>query len=777
MSSNLQIADLKRLITAELTKPIPDASRLQELSDQMADLDPNIVRFSIDAGLIDRLGQELVARQETAVSELVKNAHDADATEVQLIFIDSDAIGGTLKIQDDGDGMTRQELINGFMRISSSDKFHNPISRRYKRRRAGQKGIGRFAVQRLGSKLTIITQTEEAAESLMLTINWDDYKRDTDLTRVTNSIKLIKKHKDRGTTLIIERLRERWSDAAIKRIFNYITDIMQPFALSKEKQVSDDKRLAESGDPGFRFDFVKVTDNVPKTIKNTITTVLSHAVAEIEGYISEDGQGIYTIKSDKLNIDEIGEIGLDPDNTKAKFDKLSNVRFRAYYFIYDSDLIPKMQNVSIQRLAERQGGIKLYRNGFRVLPYGESGNDWLKLDESVRARTLLPAHANNSFFGFVELTDIDNKFKETSSREGLVEDEAFIQLQNFVYRTIITGVVKVAAVRGTKVVTNQKKDNETGNWEDIEVKIHNIALSIEELDKLEDEEDSPGKQRRKRISITRLKKDIADVAALQKQQTVDLIKETSMLRVLSSVGLTIGQFIHEIKYYIGNIQSDIRYLQRKLNDNPIAMERLSILDGNFATFHQYTAYFDKVVSQNVIRDLLPLDLRKVADQFVQSMTADAKKSNTDLMQAVVHGYGLFTIPMHPSEWSSILFNFYTNSVKAIKRGGKKGYIKIECGTADQFVYLEFSDNGDGISKEIEDRVFDEFFTTTSPSTIHTDKEYTDIVGSGLGLKIVKDIVQSYKGKVFVASPKEDYATCIRVEIPKASQKDLEKYGL
>ena len=80
------------------------------------------VGFTVDAGLIQRLGYELVGRAETAVSELIKNSYDADATVVDVDFIDSNEIGGKLFISDNGAGMSESQLINGFMRISSTDK-------------------------------------------------------------------------------------------------------------------------------------------------------------------------------------------------------------------------------------------------------------------------------------------------------------------------------------------------------------------------------------------------------------------------------------------------------------------------------------------------------------------------------------------------------------------------------------------------------------------------------------------------------------------------------
>lgn len=137
-------------------------SQILSLSNELAKFDKDNIRFSVDAGVIDRLGNELVSRQETAVSELVKNAYDADAAFVKLTFINSSNVGGSLVIEDSGVGMSREQLINGFMRISSTDKIRNPYSDIYKRKRAGQKGIGRFAVQRLGKKLTIITKKENS---------------------------------------------------------------------------------------------------------------------------------------------------------------------------------------------------------------------------------------------------------------------------------------------------------------------------------------------------------------------------------------------------------------------------------------------------------------------------------------------------------------------------------------------------------------------------------------------------------------------------------------
>ncbi|MEZ4884415.1 MAG: ATP-binding protein [Chitinophagales bacterium] len=760
----------------------PDnVDRIIQLSSQLASLDKNNVRFSVDAGVIDRLGRELVARQETAVSELVKNSYDADAILVKLTFYNSDTIGGRLKIDDDGLGMTRDQLANGFMRISSTDKIHNPTSERYKRQRAGQKGIGRFAVQRLGEKLTIITQTLNGDKALKLSINWDDYKGDINLNSISNSLEEVNKQREEGTTLIIDGLRDRWSKAAIRRIYRYVSDILQPFPLFKGKKSKPNSKIVSIlEEPGFNVKFFKTeTGKKIETIADNQSMIYDYALATISGYIDDKGLGIYSIESKKLEIDEIGEIGNDPDDNQIPFNELNNIQFIAYYFVYNSGYIPKMQEGSIKKLAHTKGGIRLYRNGFRVLPYAEPGNDWLKLDESVKRRSILPVHGNQNFFGFVDISDDSNIFNETSSREGLVNNESLIQLQNFIYRTLITGIIKVAQVRKVKLTTNQKKnDKNEWDYESIEVRIKNIAFTLDKLDEeLEKEEGSIQAKKKRKKKIKEIKKKVDELQEIQKSEQEKYIKEKSMLRVLSSVGLSIAQFIHEIKYYMKNISHDIKFLIQHLKDNKILLDRALIIEKNFASFHIYTSYFDTVVSQNVVRDLIPIEIRNVVRPFVNSIKNDAEKAGIQIKDPVFNGYLLYLKPMHPSEWSSILFNFYTNSKKAIKRTNRQGEILIECGIEEDKIYLEFSDNGDGIPKDIEDKIFDEFFTTTSAKDFDISLDFTEIAGTGLGLKIVKDIISSYRGSIKVVSPKENYYTCIRVEINKATNKELQKYGL
>lgn len=767
MVSESKLLELKKRLSEEVLKENSDNDIIISLSNEIASLDKSAVRFSVDAGIINRLGKELVGKQETAVSELIKNAYDADATIVDLIFENAWNKGGILTIEDNGHGMNRNQLVNGFMRLSSSDKIHNPVSEKYKRQKAGKKGIGRFATQRLGNKLTIITQTIHSQEALKVIINWDDFATDKDLWTVSNSIEFVSKSKKSGTTLIIEGLREGWSDAMIKRVYRYTSELLQPFPLSKKKE--EEKEI--SIDEGFKSNYYRSDNGYLVAIVNEENAIFQHALAEIEGYVLDDGQGCWALKSHKLNFPQkvysIGNSEKDKEDTSTPFNLIKGLHFKAYYYVFDSSLFAPGTITFIRELLFEKGGIRLYRNGFRVLPYGEPFDDWLGLDKSNNRNIILAQHTNRNFFGFVELVDKSDNFEETSSREGLIENEYLNELVSFVYRSLISAVMKVQSLRGRKVTASQKgykkeKDNPSE-------KVDSAIEQIEELFKeTEINKDIYLQQTLGKNTNEKANQIISDLKQAREEEKIknqELIDENNMLRILAGLGLVIGEFVHEVQRFLPGFDADIRFLKNAVKDYKDVYERTELLETNVKSFSAYTSYFDKTISRNVNRELEPIELRDVVRNFEKVILSDLKRASINMLPSKYEGYDLFTVPMHPSEWASILFNLYTNSKKAIKRAKTDGKIFIRCGKDGKMVFLEFSDNGDGISKENEENIFNAFYTTSTASN-HTSDDATALTGTGLGLKIVKDIIEFYNGEIYVSTPVDGYKTTIRIEIPK-----------
>jgi signal transduction histidine kinase len=770
-STNLE--RIRAQLQDEVATPELDIDKIVALSSELAREDPEFVRFSTDAAIISRLGRELVARQETAVAELIKNAYDADATAVILTFTDADQPGGSLRIEDDGLGMTRDQLVDGFMRLSSTDKVAHPYSPRYHRRRAGRKGIGRFAVQRLGEVLDISTQTAGELNGISVHVEWNEFEGGRDLATIANRVSTAPKAKDEGTSLLISHLREGWSDAAIRRVYRFVSELLQPFPLATSLSLTTAEGLDSAvADPGFKVSLLRRTGLAEDVIADEEVSIFSHALAEIEGFVDRDGHGYWSITSERYGINELVlPIGATREDSSRPYATLRNVAFKAYYFIHRAELIPRSMLVTIREMAQEKGGIRVYRNGFRVLPYGERDDDWLGLDASTRAREILPPHANSNFFGFVEIVDPEGaRFEETSSREGLLENAAFSELQDFCSRVLKAAALRVAEARGRKGTAGQR------DWapetRDPSPTLRDIAS---DLAAAVGQSNAPtavsgGKPEPSMLSsaVSKAAEALVRVADETEVREQELLAELGMLRVLASLGLAIGEFTHEVRQILGAAHISARHLMDALVGSQ-SHDAASDLYANIQRFRTYASYFYRAIAENTSRELMSQNLRHVINEFIESVKPAATRAGVKL-EAEIKGYDLVTIPMHSSELASILFNFYSNSHKAIKRAHAQGRMLIRAGTDSDRVFIEFADNGDGIPPQHEDRIFNAFFTTSTPAGIEATED-EEMQGTGLGLKIVRDIVESYKGEVSVASPPEGFATCLRVELPRGSDEE------
>ncbi len=788
--------DTKAALADALTQDKLDYGNILALAHALSKEDKDSIRFSVDASHISRLGLELVSKQETAISELIKNAYDADTPAVDVIFYRTDIAGGMLEIIDSGSGMSRDQLLNGFMRISTADKVAEPFSPKYGRQRAGRKGIGRFAAQRLGRKLTISTQQEAAPFSLRLSIDWDLFLTGLDLHMIANQIEVVAPLETKGTIMHIEELRDAWSEAQIRRAYRFVSELLQPFELSLvDSSVKQDliKDNCYEPDPGFDVNFYREIDGEKVKIASHEQNILSNAVGHVTAYVENGGQAFISLSSERFpaRIDRMPlkfDSKLRPRSIeKVKdYSLLDGVQLSAHYFIADE--LPTGTRGMVRDILNRAGGIRVYRNGFRVLPYGESFDDWLSLQRSSALREVLPPHHNTNFMGFVEILDVDgDRFQETASREGLIENEAFYQLQDFAYRAIIAAVMEIARARGRKLYAGDKPITESRETktkpESVKEQAADVAERLRALAEpnaavtsspggstsqtLLDLPSEPGVSAETAKALVGLAAEIEELGI-----TSDLVlEEVGMLRVLASLGLTIGEFTHEVRHALAALSIIVKDLHIKQADSEVVEE----LTGHVLLLRSYMRYFDDAVMQNAHRKLEVHELRDVINEFVKVVKPTFTRQNVKV-ETAFNGYDLFTKPMHKSEWASTLLNLFTNSLKAIHRAQVKGKILISSSASEDDLQIDFSDNGDGIPVENRDKIFEAFFTTSAPPS--TSESHDDqLVGTGLGLKIVRDIVESVGGTIEAIEPQEGYTTCIRLTVPRAreDQIDADKY--
>lgn len=606
---------------------------------------------------------------------------------------------------------------------------------------------------------------------MRVVIDWDQFAAGQDLSAITSRVTEVEKDQEHGTTLWIEGLRDAWTEGQMKRIWRYVADLIQPFSLAKTNT-----QTPSHSDPGFHADIYRRDGETLIPIADEATQIYEHAVAEIDAEVDSEGRGKWSIKSRRFpQIDETFiPIGTNPEDPSEPFQYLQDVSLKAYYFIYQAGLIPSMMDGTIRRVADERGGIRLYRNGFRVLPYGERRDDWLGLDKVYGRRQILPPIANQNFFGFVEAIDPEGKkFEETASREGLIETEAVRELTDFAFRVLRGAVLRVAEARGTKsLAAGRGSQIEEPPEEKVRKAIDELRRITETREVKGQEESVNGAAERDGFTATidRLDEGFGEL----KRQQAELIDELGMLRVLASLGIVIGEFTHEIQHTLTAATLNAGRLASEVQEPASARDTAIQLESNIDRIDSYARYFDRTVRGNAQRKLTPQELGEVVLGFVREMQPSAQRRDIEI-EADVQGYDLYTCPMHSSELGSLLFNFYSNALKAIRRAGRPpGRILIRCGQEGDRLFLEFIDNGDGVPEALRQRIFNPFFTT---STYGSNDPDDDLRGSGLGLKIVRDVATGYGGDVFLTEAPPGFVTCFRVELPAPSKEELDAYAL
>ncbi|WP_435268782.1 ATP-binding protein [Shinella sp. BE166] len=737
--------DPRKIVEAEVSKKIPNWRLIEAASREFVDDDPDRVRFSVDAAHIQRLGEQLVSKQETALSELIKNAYDADATKVTLTFSNQDKIGGSLVIEDDGVGMTEEVIRSSWMRISTNAKDTQPTSPVFGRARAGKKGIGRFSVQRLGKRLTFVSKPAGEGFGYRVQFDWDrDFIAGASLQDVFSSIeRFAKPTEDQGTRLQIDDLRERWSAADIEKVWRAVVLLQPPFPVG-----TDDTHALLIGDyradPGFKVEINDVTQEAQRELFSIEKSFLSQALATIRARIDETGLAALRVTSEKLQLDETAEY-------HEKLLLTGPVKLEARYFIYNSASLSGMSAPQATRMGREFGGIRIYRNGFRVQPYGDPADDWLQLAGDTSRRNILVPANNSNFFGQVSIPPLaESLFEETSSREGLIENEAFLELREFTRWAVEWAALRIASVRKRKTkasernfVPEQKKPSEV-------LRDFRERLITGQPDKNVDEDVNE--------SFAEAEQLIVEYERVVEQQRAASIEYEEMLRILASLGISIGVFGHEIKGSQGALVSNLHLLNDLVAEakdpilKPKLLDQHAELQKAVGRVFDIGGYIAGLLSQTESRELHELSVGGAVQRFVAQFKNYMTKQGVEFLLDISPP-SLRTTAMHSAEFDAVLLNFLTNAVKSMKRAkAHPKKIKISARKIDRDIVLAFEDNGTGLEPGIEDRIFDPFFTTSASM----EEDGIAGPGTGLGLKIVSDIAESYGGSVTVATPSQGY---------------------
>lgn len=221
---------------------------------------------------------------------------------------------------------------------------------------------------------------------------------------------------------------------------------------------------AYEADPGFSVEILRAGARVdePRTVANLDTEVLGQALAVITATVDEEGDAAWSMSCPRLEIEVADEpIGLGR-GAVAPLSSARDVEMRAHYFIRSSEFLGHSTS-AIGALLDERGGIRLYRNGYQVPPYGEKQDDWLGLD--AKRGTYAPI-SSKTFLGYVALDDPDGgRFEETSSREGLIESAAFDEVRDLASKVLETAVRRIESRRGLGRKRRDASDPQRGGGE------------------------------------------------------------------------------------------------------------------------------------------------------------------------------------------------------------------------------------------------------------------------------------------------------------------------
>lgn len=328
--------------------------------------------FSVDAALLKELGERLVGQPHIALAELIKNSYDADASKGVVTVTDR-----KISILDDGDGMSLDDFRRFWMRVGTPHKQR--IDKTHKGRRpTGSKGIGRLAVQFLGSRLSLrTTATDQTSKQLVAKVDWSAATRAGELTQATVEYEISSRQEGyadnskHGTEITIRGLNQEWTEQDLTKLAQQIWQLQPPFN--------------EANGAGFRVELEHEDPTIEEAFALQLRRNLDIWSAKLRGRLlpmrREDKNGKRSIR---LSLEFQGE-DVEVHTYQVPDCDLHSLKFEIRIFS-----LFKRQRYGIgveeaRNYLREYGGVHIYDGGFH-LPYYGPDTDWLRteIDHSHR---------------------------------------------------------------------------------------------------------------------------------------------------------------------------------------------------------------------------------------------------------------------------------------------------------------------------------------------------------------------------------------------------------
>jgi signal transduction histidine kinase len=807
------------------------------------------VPFKVSARTAKLIGLENFSNAEGAIIELIKNTYDADSKICITIFDlkykeiekpsnkDSsiliketvlDKENSNIYIIDNGIGMTSKIISNQWMTIGTDDKLYSHTSKGG-RVKTGAKGIGRFALNRLGLSTKLYTVSEEIDENGQFwKVNWNDFDKtgavvsqvNADLDEKPNlDLKALLKKKfgdneainkiieeesfDNGTIIKISNLNDDWEIEQLKKLFGNLEMLLPP----KEQNDFEIYFFSTSNPDDFGkvksayyddYDYkikAEYTGDKNRTLKLEVSRnefdidVIEKRYKELFDYKSMKSFP-YRLEDLKKKTIQIETSLNDIFSSDVDTDLISQIgKFGFTFYFLKNTVSDDKQDGDVRKYPYKNfnssnrkawlkkfGGVKIFRDDFRIRPYGEKGEDWLKLGERQGQS---PGGAGqklggyrirpNQIAGTINISRIHNEsFQDKSGREGIRENDVFDLFKNLLIEiigifendrnVIMFHLSELYKKRNeeeeAKRLAKEKADAILKEQEEKEQEERDKADNKDDdsSDESEDNNDNDEKEdeENKSDDATDTEKSLAKGIKILSQEIENKDEEIRLLRTFASTGLIISSFAHEVKSLRSRLIPRTSFLLRELkthikekdlshldkDDNPFYM--IKLIQEEDTKLKHWLEYSLNSITRDK-RERKDLNFGRYFESFKSNWQKAIEQRNATI---VLNGTkeDLYTIRAFEVDMDSIFNNLLSNSLNALKGANRDNkLIEISWKRVDNMIEIIFSDNGKGIDAQYKKNPEDIFKLLESSKKNRKGEK----IGTGLGLYIVQSIVEEY----------------------------------
>ena len=685
------------------------------------------------ARILRTLGDELISSEAVALMELVKNSYDADATKVLVRFQGPLEIGqGKVEVIDNGHGMSLDTIRTAWMEPATLFRKRDTRSQRLGRRVLGEKGIGRFATSRLANFLEVVTRQAGAEQETRVYFDWSQFddegkyldevdvlweeENPVELTAGGTIERLWESGGEldmddvaHGTILRMEELRSNWGKHEFDGLRTRLSRLVSPFFWDELSGRNDQFEIWLDLPPQFEQHSGIVEP--PELLRSPHYS--------LNGAIDADGRYDFSIgMRGSRSVESIrGEF--KPSNHKAKCGPIG-----VELLVWDRDPASmaelkdrhSFQSVSQARgMLNRSAGISVYRDGFRVLPYGERDDDWLRLDMR-RVQNPTMRLSNNQVLGYVLISSEGNPgLRDQSNREGLIQGPALEGFKELIMLTL--NEIELRRYKLRHPTPQPRRPRTGGLFADLDL----AAIR-----------DYAGRRHPEDRQLMQL---VGDAERDLETRARGIQEVLTRYHRLASLGQLIDIVLHDGRAPLAKIRNEADLGRRDV-------DRAG--RGGMATIAKLGGRFRNIVTQSdalatVFRKIEPFGGRRRGRPRLVSLEEVIANAFSVLETEIAEVGVQISLPdtstqvtVDQAEIQGVIINLLQNSLHWLRHkplDARK--ISVDARRREPgAVEVVFSDSGPGVGPDFRDRIFDPYFSTKPE-------------GVGLGLTIAGETVNDY----------------------------------